>query len=80
MPTLQPGQTIDPRAIALFNRSHITTAQAFASFILKTEPWPHLIYYYGGRVTYVDPDHIPLLRGPAAPSDCVWIVPGTTRC
>lgn len=45
---------------------------------LSPEPWPHLVHYEGGRVTYTPPDHF-YLRSPSGPSDCVWMVPPAVK-
>lgn len=45
--------------------------------LLRKEPWPHLVYYRGGRVNYVPPDKFRMHTEPKSPSDCTWIVPGT---
>jgi len=46
-------------------------------FEMIAEPWPHLVYYRHGRVTYVPPDRFLFQTSPHGPSDCTWIVPGT---
>lgn len=44
---------------------------------LSREPWPLYVYYVGGRVDFVPRDTF-YMRASSGPSDCVWIVPGST--
>lgn len=46
--------------------------------LLREGPWPHLVYYRAGKVHYVPPDRFRLDTEAPSPSDCTWIVPGTT--
>lgn len=43
------------------------------------DPWPHMVHYRSGRMTYVDPKTFLWTDERRSPSDCVWIVPGTAE-
>lgn len=45
--------------------------------LLDQTPWPHLVVYHQGRITYVPPNRFLLQAAPRSPSDCTWMVPGT---
>lgn len=45
-------------------------------FDLMSEPYPHYVHYYGTSPFYVSPEYFHF-RSHIAPTDCVWIVPGT---
>lgn len=50
---------------------------SFYDMLLREPPWPHLVCYRAGRVSYVPPDKIRMHTETKSPSDCTWIVPGT---
>lgn len=47
-----------------------------SSPFLDRDPWPLLVYYLNGRVTFVPRERF-MMSQPEEPTDCVWIVPGS---
>lgn len=40
--------------------------------------WPLFVYYVAGKVSFTPRDNFRLLPRQLGPSDCQWIVPGST--
>lgn len=62
-------------ARAVRNYDLMMIADGYRRFVCK-EPWPHYVHHALGRTIYATPDMFCTLPI-KAPSDCVWIVPGT---
>lgn len=52
---------------------------AAGDMFFPRDPWPHIVYYRKGKVTYVPSDHFLFTDNQRGPSDCIWIVSGTAE-
>jgi hypothetical protein len=55
-----------------------TPLPSILDMINDPERWPLYVYYDAGGVRFVPRDHFYMGPRVHGPSDCVWIVPGST--